>query len=214
MGFGLLAALILAAQTPGLQPLPVVLPKPMFEGTPQNIKVPNLEKPLGKPRPPFLAPAGTVNVARGKLVTATGPDPTVGDLEQITDGDKAGADASYVELAPGVQSVTIDLGAPHTLYAVLFWHYHKQVRVYFDVAVQVAEDPDFLTNVRTLFNNDDDNSAGLGIGKDQHYVETAEGKLVDARGVEARYVRLTSNGSNAARTNHYVEVEVFGKPLR
>jgi hypothetical protein len=86
--------------------------------------------------------------------------------------------------------------------------------VYFDVAVQVAEDPDFLTNVRTLFNNDDDNSAGLGIGKDQHYVETAEGKLVDARGVEARYVRLTSNGSNAARTNHYVEVEVFGKPLR
>ena len=214
MAFDLLAALILAAQTPGLQPLPIALPKPMFEGTPQNIKAPNLEKPLGKPRPPFLAPVGTVNVARGKLVTATGPDPTVGDLEQITDGDKAGTDASFVELAPGLHSVTIDLGARHTIYAVLFWHYHRQARVYFDTVVQVADDADFLTNVRTLFNNDDDNSAGLGIGKDQHYVETAEGKLVDARGVEARYVRLTSNGSNAARTNHYVEVEVFGKALQ
>ena len=197
-----------------LQPLPVVLPKPMFEGTPQNIKVPNLEKPLGKPRPPFLAPAGATNVARGKPVTATGPDPTVGELEQVTDGDKAGTDGSYVELGAGVQSVTIDLGAPHTIYAVLFWHYHKQARVYFDVIVQVADDPDFLTNVRTPFNNDHDNTAGFGIGQDLHYVETAEGKLVDARGVEARYVRLSSNGSSAAKTNHYVEVEVFGRPLR
>jgi hypothetical protein len=203
----------MAAPAPALQPLPIVLPKPMFEGTPQNIKAPNLEQPLGKPRPPFLAPAGTVNVARGKPVTATGPDPTVGELEQITDGDKAGADGSYVELGPGPQSVTIDLGAPHTIYAVLFWHYHKQARVYSDVIVQLADDPDFLANVRTLFNNDHDNTAGLGIGAGLHYVETAEGKLVDARGSVARYVRLWSNGSNAARTNHYVEVDVFGKPL-
>ncbi len=213
MGIEWIAAVLMAAPAPALQPLPIVLPKPMFEGTPQNIKAPNLEQPLGKPRPPFLAPAGTVNVARGKPVTATGPDPTVGELEQITDGDKAGADGSYVELGPGPQSVTIDLGAPHTIYAVLFWHYHKQARVYSDVIVQLADDPDFLANVRTLFNNDHDNTAGLGIGAGLHYVETAEGKLVDARGSVARYVRLWSNGSNAARTNHYVEVDVFGKPL-
>jgi hypothetical protein len=66
--------------------------------------------------------------------------------------------------------------------------------------------------VRTVFNNDHDNTAGLGIGKDLNYVETAEGKLVDARGVEARYVRLSSNGSTASPANHYVEVEVYGKP--
>jgi hypothetical protein len=45
------------------------------------------------------------------------------------------------------------------------------------------------------------------------YVETSEGKLIDAKGVEARYVRLFSNGSDKAGTNHYVEVEVYGKPL-
>ena len=58
-----------APATGDLQPLPIQLPKPMFEGTPQNLKVPNLQKPLGRPRDPFLAPAGVTNVAKGKKVT-------------------------------------------------------------------------------------------------------------------------------------------------
>ncbi|MHC4335757.1 MAG: glycoside hydrolase family 2 protein, partial [Planctomycetota bacterium] len=38
-------------------PLPIKLPKPMFIGTPTNVRgVTNLEKPLGRPRPPFYAP--------------------------------------------------------------------------------------------------------------------------------------------------------------
>jgi hypothetical protein len=78
----------------------------------------------------------------------------------------------------------------------------------------VADDPDFLTNVRTLFNNDHGNTAGLGAGKDFNYVETAEGKLIDAKGVIARYVRLWSNGNNTNALNHYVEVEVYGKPAQ
>lgn len=209
----MLVCAALAAPQAALEPLPISLPKPMFEGTPVNIKVPNLEAPLGKPRPPFLAPAGTKNVARGKPVLSSTLDPAAGNLEQITDGDKEGKDGSYVELGPGAQHVTIDLGAMHTIYAVLIWHYHKQPRVYNDVVVRVAADPDFLTQVRTIFNNDHDNSAGLGIGSDKNYVETAEGKLVDARGVEGRYVRLYSNGSNASEQNHYIEVEVFGKPI-
>ena len=80
--------------------------------------------------------------------------------------------------------------------------------------VQVASDPDFITGVATLYNNDDDNSAGLGVGRDMHFVETNEGKLVDAKGTSARYVRLYSNGSNANDLNHYIEVEVFGKPTK
>ena len=32
-------------------PIKIELPKPMFVGTPQDIKVDNLEKPLGRPRP-------------------------------------------------------------------------------------------------------------------------------------------------------------------
>lgn len=194
-----------------LVPIDIKLPKPMFIGTPQNIRVPNLEKPLGKPRPPFLAPVGTKNVALGKPVSSSDEEPIIGEIEMITDGDREAADGSYVELAPFLQNVTIDLGAEYDIYAILFWHYHKQARVYFDVVVQVADDPDFITNVRTLFNNDIDNSSGLGSGSDMHYVETAEGKLIDAKGVQARYVRLYSNGNSSNELNHYIEVEVFGK---
>ncbi|HUT28300.1 MAG TPA: hypothetical protein VMX13_00805 [Sedimentisphaerales bacterium] len=32
--------------------------------------------------------------------------------------------------------------------------------------------------------NDTDNSAGLGVGENMHYVESARGKLVDAEGIK------------------------------
>ena len=79
--------------------------------------------------------------------------------------------------------------------------------------VQVAEDPDFITGVTTLFNNDDDNSSGLGAGKDKEYLENYEGKLLDGKGAKGRYVRLYSNGSTSSDANHYIEVEVYGKAL-
>ena len=186
----------------------------MFEGTPQNLTVPNLQKPTGKPREAFLAPAGVTNIAKGKAVTSSDSEPVIGDLEQITDADKKGAEGSFVELGPGVQHVTIDLGAPQEVYAVLFWHFHKTPRVYFGVIVQLADDAGFTKNVRTVFNNDTDNKAGQGAGKDMNYIETSEGKLVDAKGAKARYVRLYSRGNNANDLNHYVEVEVFGRAAK
>jgi hypothetical protein len=203
-----------ASSAEKMAPLPIELPKPMFEGTPQNLNVPNLEKPLGRPRDPFLAPAGVTNVARGKKVTSSDNEPVIGELEMITDGDRAAPEGSFVELGPGLQHVTIDLGAVHEIYAILFWHYHKTPRAYLDVVVQVADNQDFSKNVRTLFNNDHDNTARLGVGKNLNYVETAEGKLVDAKGSRARYVRLYSSGNNANDLNHYIEVEVFGRPAK
>ena len=203
-----------AAQAPKLAPLSIVLPKPLFEGTPEPPNVPNLERPAGRARPPFLAPAGATNVARGKAVSSSDSDPVLGTLEMITDGNKAGTDGTFVQLKDGVQSVTIDLESKCAIYAILVWHYLKEARAYADVVVQVADDPDFITNVRTLFNNDRTNAAGQGIGKDLRYVETAEGKLIDAKGVEARYVRLIGNGSDKTATNHYIEVEVFGQPVK
>jgi hypothetical protein len=212
----LVACLLVPAAFPQekLVPLPIELPKPMFEGTPQNLNVPNLEKPLGRPRDPFLAPAGTVNLARGKKVTSSDMEPVIGELAMITDGDRAAGDGSFVELGPGVQHVTVDLGAPHEIYAILFWHYHKTPRAYLGVVVQLADSADFTKNVRTLFNNDATNAAKLGAGKNLNYVETAEGKLVDARGGRARYVRLYSTGNNANDLNHYIEVEVFGRAAK
>jgi hypothetical protein len=192
--------------------LDIKLPKPMFIGTPQNIQVPKLEKPLGKPRPPFLAPEGTANVAFGRPVKSTDEAPVIGELKMITDGDKEAGDGSYVELGPFLQNVTVDLGKKHTIYAVLVWHFHKQPRVYYDFIVQVADDANFTSNVSTLYNNDLDNSAKMGIGSDNHYVETSEGRLIDAKGVQGRYVRLYSNGNSNDDLNHYIEVSVYGKP--
>lgn len=195
-------------------PLPIVLPQPMFEGTPRNLKVPNLEKPRYKAREPFLAPEGVKNVARRKKVVSSDMEPIVGELSMITDGDRSGEEGSYLELGPGRQQVTVDLGAPHEVYAVLFWHFHNNPRVYLDVIVQMADDPDFKNNVRTLFNNDHDSTSGLGSGKDLNYVETSEGRLVDGRGGIARFVRLHSNGNSANELNHYVEIEVYGRPAK
>jgi hypothetical protein len=198
-----------------LVPIPLVLPKPQFVGTPQNFQgIANLEKPLGKPREPFYAPRGTTNVALKKPVKSSDEQPIIGEIAMITDGDKEATDGSYVELAPMKQNITIDLGASYNIYAVIVWHYHKQARVYKDVVVQISSDADFIKNVNTIFNNDTDNTLGLGAGKDRNYVETSEGRLIDAKGVVGRYVRCYSNGNSANDLNNYIEVEVYGTPAK
>jgi F5/8 type C domain len=188
------------------------LPKPLFVGTPVPIKVPNLEPKLQGDRPDFLVPAGTVNLAKGKKVTASDNDPTIGTLDLTTDGDKEGDEGSWVELGPGKQWVQIDLEKDADIYAVIVWHFHSQERVYFDVVVQVSDDPKFEKDVTTIYNNDSANELGLGAGKDRPYIETYQGKLIDAKGVKGRYVRLYSKGNTTSKMNHYIEVEVFGKP--
>jgi len=208
-----MAAASLYAQAPKLVPAPIELPKPGLEGTPPNFNIPNLEKPSNKPRPPFLVPEGVTNVAKDKKVTSSEKEPLVGDLTMITDGDTEQVEGNDVELGPNVQSISIDLASPQEIYGILFWHYF-QPRVYYSVIVQTADDEAFKQNVQTWFNNDINNKAGQGAGKNLNYIESYEGKLVDAKGVKARYVRLYSAGNNANNLNHYVEVEVFGKPAK
>ena len=208
-----LGAVSLCAQAPKLVPAPIELPKPGMEGTPPNFNIPNLEKPSSKPRAPFLVPADVTNVALGKKVTSSEKDPLVGDLTMITDGDTEQVEGNDVELGAGVQWVAIDLASPQEIFGILLWHYY-QPRVYYSVVVQTADDQAFTQNVQTWFNNDINNKAGLGAGKNLNYIESYEGKLVDAKGVRARYVRLYSAGSNANALNHYVEVEVFGRPAK
>jgi hypothetical protein len=68
-----------------------------------------------------------------------------------------------------------------------------------------------MDSVTTVFNNDEDDSAGMGTGTDIEYVETYEGKLIPVKGVKGRYVRLYSTGSTGDEMNRYVEVEIWGK---
>jgi len=210
----LLAALLAAATAfaEDLMPLKTDLPRPLFVGTPVPIKVPNLEPKLAGERPDFLVPADTINLAKDKKVTASDSDPIVGTLDLITDGDKEGDEGSWVELSPGKQWVQIDLEKDADIYAVMLWHYHSQERVYFDVVVQVSDDKDFSKGVTTIFNADAANELGLGAGSDRPYIETYKGKLIDAKGVKGRYVRLYSKGNTTNKMNHYIEAEVFGKP--
>jgi hypothetical protein len=205
----------MTAQDGDMIPLPHKLPKPVFAGTPSNAPPgTNVEKPLGRPRPVPLVPKGTLNLALKKKVTS-GNAPFDGSLDLVTDGNKEAEEGSAVALKPRTQWLQIDLGAPSKLFYFLFWHAHNDPVVYHDVVVQVSNDPNFVEGVTTLFNNDVDNTSGLGIGKDREYFETMEGKLVDARATTTRYVRLYSNGSTYRDPlNRYTEVEVYGLPAR
>jgi len=188
------------------------LPEPMFVGTPTNFESDNLDPKTGEPRGDFMVPENTKLVSVGKPVTSSDPDPVIGEISQVTDGTKTGYEGDYTALDPGVQWVQIDLENQYRIYAILLWHYHSQARVYRDVIVQVSNDPNFAEGVKTVFNNDHDNSAGLGVGEDYEYVETYEGKLIDCKGVTGRYVRVYSNGNTANEMNHFTEVAVYGKP--
>jgi hypothetical protein len=201
----------LGAQAPaGKEELKLKLPKPMFIGTPTNLRSPNLEKVTGKSRGAFYVPKGTTLLSLKKPVTASDNAPVIGELDMITDGEKAGGDGFFVELGPAPQWVQIDLGASRALHAILVWHYHSQARVYRDVVVQLSDDASFKTGVATVFNNDHDNSSKISQGKDKEYIEVAEGRLFDPKGAKGRYVRLYSKGNTTNDLNHYVEVEVYG----
>ena len=225
----LLAVALCAAGDPGspspgngekLYPLDIKLPKPLFQGTPKNIKrSATLDKYSDKARPPLHVPPGTTNLAIRKPVTSSDMQPIIGDLAMVTDGNKEGSDGSFVELGPGKQWVQIDLQTRAEIYAIAVWHYHAEGRVYHDVAIQLSDDPAFIANVRTVYNNDFDNSSGLGLGKHLEYIDDYRGRLVDIRDNEGRpgrgrYVRLYSNGNTSNDLNHYVEVEVYGNASR
>lgn len=187
------------------------IPSEVIEGTPMPIQAPNLEQAPSR-APTLQVPEGTVLLSLGKPVTSSDDFPLIGELSYLTDGDKQGGEGYFVELMDGLQWVQIDLEAAASIEAIWVWHFHSQARAYHDVIVQVSNDPEFNEGVTTLFNNDYDNSAGLGRGSDRSYVESRFGKLIDGRGTSARYVRLHANGNTSNDLNHYIEVEVWGRP--
>lgn len=187
------------------------MPPPLFAGTPipADNSIPNLDKSQ-KPIVSAVVPAGTKLISHRAPVTSSTKDPFVGTLDLVTDGEKDGSDGYCVELDPGKQWLQVDLGREHEVWAVWLWHYHKQGAVYKGVVVQISNDPEFK-NATIIYNNDYDNSIGLGIGKDLSYVETNNGRYMDAKGVRGRYVRFWSNGRYIDEINHYIEAEVYGK---
>jgi hypothetical protein len=199
----------------GLEPLSLKLPAPAFKGTPKDMQLGSNVEPLSdKPRPPMMVPPGLKNLAAGKKLTSSDKNATSDVLEKITDGDKEASDQSIIFLRKGTQYVQLDLGSPCEVFAIAIWHAHNTAKVYHDVIVQAADDADFTQGVRAIFNNDNDNSSGLGVGTDREYFETNEGKLINAKGIKARYLRFYSKGSTESALNEYTEIEVYGRPAK
>jgi len=194
-------------------PLTTTIPSEKVEGTPIEVKVPNL-KPAASKAPELMVPASTELLSKGKPVTSSDDFPIIGDLPYITDGEKDAGEGYFLELANGLQWVQIDLEQEAAIQALWVWHYHSQRRAYHDIVIQISNDPAFATGVTTVFNNDFDNSASLGTGSDAPYIETQYGLLVPVAAVKGRYVRLYSQGNTSNDMNHYIEVEVFGTPAK
>ena len=173
-----------------------------------------------RPQTPLMVPAGCSNLALKKKVTSSDSQPIIGELSQVTDGDKDGFEGSFVELAPGKQWVQIDLEKPADISAIVLWHFFVDREcAYHSVVVQISDDPKFCKGVMTVFNNDFANALGFGAGKQLEYVEDYRGKPIgvkDEKGapVHGRYVRLYCKGSTSTDWNRYVEVEVYGKPVK
>ncbi len=208
----LISSLAFAEDKPaaGGVPLTTELPPELIEGTPKPMNVPNLA-PAPTKATEFLVPEGTVLLSKDKKVTSSDDAPIIGDLTLITDGDKDAGEGYFVELLDGLQWVQIDLEKTSDVSAIWLWHFHSQKRAYNDVIVQISDDPAFKTGVTTIFNNDYDDSAKMGKGTNQPYVETRFGLLIDGKGTKGRYVRLYSNGNTSNEMNHYIEVEIYGK---
>jgi hypothetical protein len=203
------------AQAPsgGMVPLDIKLPSPAFKGTPKDIQLSAYVEPISdKPRPPMMVPPGLKNIAKDAKLTCSDKNSTGETLAKITDGDKEASEQSIIYLRKGTQWVQMDLGSAQELFAIVVWHAHNSAKVYHSVVVQASDDPDFINNVKTVFNNDQENKSGLGVGTDREYFETHEGKLIDAKGIKTRYLRFYSKGSTESALNEYTEIEVYGRP--
>jgi hypothetical protein len=202
-----------SAASGNLVPLMIKLPAPAFKGTPKDVQLSSFVEPLSdKPRPPMMVPPGLKNIAPGAKITCSDKNAMPDALAKLTDGDKEAGEQSIIYLRKGTQWVQMDFGSPQEIFALVIWHAHNTAKVYHAVVVQVADDPDFIQNVHTVFNNDQENKSGLGVGTDREYFETHEGKLIDAKGIKARYIRFFSKGSTESALNEYTEIEVYGRP--
>lgn len=229
----LLVAPIALLPAEEMVPLKIDYPPAMAGFSGHNELGPDVECYDGsKPTVTLLVPLGTTNVALHKPVTAsTGTTNLYADLphiqqhpteisktapanlDWITSGDKSvRTNTAFLRVGVHKQYIQIDLGAEVRIYAVAVWHcYYYLNEVFNNVIVQICDQPDFQENVSTIFNNDVKNELGLGAGKDRLYCETRWGRLIDAKGIKGRYVRLYSNGSNLGKINYYLQVEVYGK---
>ena len=203
-----------AADAGEKEALKLQFPAPTLKGTEEDLPTgPNIEPNSNIPAPALMIAKGSKLVSIGKPVTSS-VKPFTGELEQITDGKKGAFDYDTVEMKKGFQWVQVDLGATFAIQAIAIWHDHRYIQAVHDVIVQVSDDPEFKTGVTTLYNNDTDNSSGLGVGTDREYFERYFGRVFDGKGSKGRYVRGYTKGSHLSALNCWQEIEVYALPAK
>lgn len=76
-----------------------------------------------------------------------------------------------------------------------------------NVIIQISRN---LNTWTTVFNNDNTNTDGQGVGAQAPYSETAAGRLIQlATPTNATYVRSWCGGSSTNAFQHYIEIQVF-----
>ncbi len=210
----LVAGLLSPAGADDTIKLPLKLPRAAFAGTPKELPegITDVEPVPTEAQFKAALPQvpGSINQSALKKGVTASSKAYSQSLDLVTDGQKEAYEDTSVELKPKTQWVQIDLGGEKKIYDVAVWHFHLEPVIFHDVIVQISNDPTFASGVTTIFNNDKDNSSGLGAGSNREYWETNLGKVMNARQTSGRYVRCYSRGSTYTDSlNRYTEVEVW-----
>jgi Na+-transporting NADH:ubiquinone oxidoreductase subunit C len=180
-------------------------------------------------RPAYLLSQGFKNLALNKPVTTNVEPEAVqhNSLKVVTDGDyNSKSPKSFVGLQNWGETpyVQIDLGKVCSLYTVGVWHYFPGP-IYTDVIIQTANDKDFKTNLKTIYNNDFDGSTYKDPDRktledfNWCYPASKFGELAPAKkdlkpgGWKGRYVRVYSDKAfyEEGMEARFVEISVWGK---
>ena len=153
---------------------------------------------------------GMRNVAFGRSVSQSGDAEYDADSSKATDGNLRNGAWDIAPAENQTRYAQVDIGEPWNIDSLRVWHEARDDRRvrYKDVVFRLSTTADFSRDVTTVFNNDLDDSAGLGRGGDGEYDETETGKIVHFPPTRARYIRLYSHGNLYDVQNRLSEVMV------
>ena len=133
-------------------------------------------------------------------------------MSQAVDGTKN--NSNYGEFGADNRNessyLEVDLGEVRNISKINLYRYWQDGRTYNGTVIVLSETADFTENTTTVYNSDKENFHNLGVGTDDTYAESADGKTIEVDSVNARYVRVYMHGTGSGTTNHVVELEVIG----
>ncbi len=160
------------------------------------------------------------NLALGKTTITSSVAPSGALIENLTDGftDISLENNRRAIFLKGTGSnqksgqwIQLDIGELISISRINIRRIYDTTVVSKDVVVQISKDNVAWT---TIFNNDADNSMGLGAGTDAEYNENPNGKdIILSTPRDARYIRSWSNVTYGSNLNPYTELEVYGNYL-